>query len=95
MFLKPFPKKDLGVKLDFKSTFEEHVSNVLAKFNKAVGFLRKLCNIFPRATLVSICKAFIRPYLNYGDVLVTIKPLITRLKKNWNLFNINIMHVQS
>ena len=34
--------KHLGVKLDFKLTFEEHLNNVLAKVNKGVGLLPKL-----------------------------------------------------
>ena len=37
-----FSQKHLGVILDFKLTFEDHLNNVLAKVNKAVGFLRKL-----------------------------------------------------
>ena len=66
---KTFPQKHLGVILDFKLTFEEHLNNVLAKVNKAVGLLRKLRNILPRTTLITIYKAFIRPHLDYGDVL--------------------------
>ena len=64
-----FSQKHLGIILDFKLTFEEHLNNVLAKVNKAVGLLRKLRNILPRTTLVTIYKAFIRPHLDYGDVL--------------------------
>ena len=64
-----YSQKHLGVILDFKLTFEEHLNNVLAKVNKAVGLLRKLRNILPRTTLVTIYKAFIRPHLDYGDVL--------------------------
>ena len=62
-------QKHLGVILDFKLTFEEHLNNVLAKFNKTVGLLRKLRNILPRTTLITIYKAFIRPHLGYSDVL--------------------------
>ena len=39
-----FSQKHLGIILDFKLTFEEHLNNVLAKVNKAVGLLRKLRN---------------------------------------------------
>ena len=68
MSLKPFLKKRQGVILDFKLTFEENLNNVLAKVNKAVGLLRKLRNLLPRTTLITIYKAFIRPHLDYGDV---------------------------
>ena len=59
----------MGVILDFKLTFEEHLNNMLTKVNKVIGLLRKLRNILSRATLIIIYKAFIRPHLDYGDVL--------------------------
>ena len=62
-------QKHLGVILDLKLTFEEHLNNVTAKVKKAVGFLRKLRNILLSTTLITIYKAFIRPHLDYGDVL--------------------------
>ena len=37
-----FSQKHLGVILDFRLTFEDHLNNVLAKVNIAVGLLRKL-----------------------------------------------------
>ena len=51
-----FSQKHLGVILDFKLTFEEHLNNVLAKVrsakvNKAVVLLHKLRNILPKTTL--------------------------------------------
>ena len=59
----------LGVILDVKLTFEEHLKNVFNKANKTIGLLRKLSNLLPRQALVTIYKAFIRPHLDYGDVL--------------------------
>ena len=64
-----FSQKHLGVILDLKLTFEENLNNVTAKVKKAVGFLRKLRNILLSTTLITIYKAFIRPHLDYGDVL--------------------------
>ena len=64
-----FSQKHLGVILDFKLTFEEHLNHVLAKVNKAVGLLCKLQNFLPRTALITIYKAFIRPHLDYGGVL--------------------------
>ena len=64
-----FSQKHLVVILDFKLTFEDHLNNVLGKVNKEVGLLRKLRNLLPRRTLITIYKAFIRPHLDYGDVL--------------------------
>ena len=62
-------QKHLGVILDVKLTFEEHRKNLFNKTNKTIGLLRKLSNLLPRQALVTIYKAFIRPYLDYGDVL--------------------------
>ena len=59
----------LGVILDVKLTFEEHLENVFNKTNKTIGLLRKLSNLLPRQALITIYKAFVRPHLDYGDVL--------------------------
>ena len=34
-----------------------------------MGLLHNLQNLLPRTTLITIFKAFIRPYLDYGDIL--------------------------
>ena len=53
-FSKNFSQKHLGVILDFRLTFEEHLSNILVKVNKVVGLLRKLRTLLPRTTLIII-----------------------------------------
>ena len=42
---------------------------VFRKISKTIGLLRKFQNFLPRAALIAIYKAFIRPHLNYGDIL--------------------------
>ena len=37
--------------------------------NITLGLLRKLQNLLPRSTLITIYKAFVRPHLDYGDIL--------------------------
>ena len=39
------------------------------KVNKTIGLLRKLQNILPREPLLTIYKSFVRPHLDYGDVI--------------------------
>ena len=56
---------NLGVTL----TFDEHVSNVFNKVNKTKGLLRKLQNLLPRTTLMTVYTAFVRPHLDYGNIL--------------------------
>ena len=62
-------QKHLGITLDFKLIFEEHLLNVFKKVNKTIGFLRKLQNLLPITTLITIYKAFFRPHVDYGDFL--------------------------
>ena len=64
-----FSQKNVGVILDFKLTFEDHLNNVLATINEVVGLLHKIRNLLPRTTLITIYKTFIRPDLDYGDDL--------------------------
>ena len=42
---------------------------VSTKISKTLGLLRKLHNLLPRFALITIYKAFARPYLDYGDIL--------------------------
>ena len=62
-------QKHLGNLLDAKLTFEEHYQTILSKTNRTIGILRKLQSLLPRAALITIYKAFLRPHLDYGDVL--------------------------
>ena len=42
---------------------------MLNKGNKNIGLLRKLQNILSRSQLLTIYKTFIRPHLDYGDII--------------------------
>ena len=62
-------QKHLGILLDPRLTFEEHYKTILSKTNRTIGLLRKLQSLLARAALITIYKAFVRPHLDYGDVL--------------------------
>ena len=55
--------------LGSKLSYENHLQPAFSRVNKTISFLRKLQPTLPRNSLVSICKSFIRPYLDYGDVV--------------------------
>ena len=55
--------------LDTKLDFQGHLKSIFNKVNKTIGLLRKLHNTLPRLPLLTIYKSFIRPHLDYGDVL--------------------------
>ena len=62
-------QKHLGLTLDNRLTFDEHLANESNKISKIIGLLRKLPNILPRPALLTIYKCFIRPHLDYGDII--------------------------
>ena len=62
-------QKHLGMILDEKLSFNEHVSVKLSLARKGVGILRKLFHLIPRDSLVTIYKSFIRPHLDYCDII--------------------------
>ena len=63
----PSPKH-LGLILDTKLNFQEHLKSILNKVNKTIGQLRKLENIVPRGPPLTIYKSFIGPHLDYSDI---------------------------
>lgn len=62
-------QKHLGIILDEKLSFNEHLKDKLNKANKGIGVLRKLYHYLPHSALLTIYKSFIRPHLDYGDVI--------------------------
>ena len=54
---------------DSNLSFDEHLISVQSKTNKTIGLLCKLQNTLPRQALITIYKAFVRPHLDYGDIL--------------------------
>ena len=61
--------KHIGVVSDSKLTFRDHLDIVFTNVRKTNGLLGKLNSILSRAALMTVFKAFVRPYLDYGDVL--------------------------
>ena len=62
-------QKHLGMFLDCKLNFEEHLKTIVNKINKTIGLLCKFQNFLPRKSLLTIYKSFIRPHLDYGDII--------------------------
>ena len=62
-------QKHLGMHLDEKLNFNHHLEEKIAKANKGIGLVRKLAHILPRQSLLTIYKSFIRPHLDYGDIV--------------------------
>ena len=66
---KSATQNHLGILLDVQLDFQGHLKNMYGKVNKTIGLLRKLHNTLPRLPLQTIYKSFIRPHLDYGDII--------------------------
>ena len=62
-------QKHLGLILDNRLSFQEHLTAMGAKVSRSIALLRKFQHGLPRQVLITIYKSFIRPYLDYGDIL--------------------------
>ena len=61
-------QKHLCMFLNSKLDFHEHIKGVFEKTSKSIGLICKLRNFLPRPSLLQICKSFVRPHLDYGDI---------------------------
>ena len=62
-------QKHLGVVLDSKLDFNIYIEQKTRNCNKIVGLIRRLSVCLPRKALLTIYKSFVRPHLDYGDIL--------------------------
>ena len=62
-------QQHLGIHLDEKLNFILHVKKKNSKANKGVGVTKNLNNTLPRKALLTLYKSFVRPHLDYGDIL--------------------------
>ena len=62
-------QKHLGLVLDSKLTFNEHIKHSLSKVNKSIGLLRKFQPVLPISFLLTINKTFIHGHFDYTAVV--------------------------
>ena len=62
-------QKHLGLYLDERLNFSHHIKEKISKACKGIGVIRKLHHILPRHSLLTIYKTFIRPHLDYGNII--------------------------
>ena len=61
--------KHLGFILDSKMCYSKHIDGKIGKANQGIGVIKRLYNYLPREALLQIYKSFIRPHLDYCDVI--------------------------
>ena len=59
----------MGIHLDEELTFKYHSNERIIKAKKGIGIIRKHNNILPRSALLTIYRSFVRPDLDYGDLI--------------------------
>ena len=62
-------QKHLGLFLNSKLSFFDHINEKIKKATKGVNVIRKMNLLLPRSSLLTIYKSFVRPHLDYGDVI--------------------------
>ena len=62
-------QKHLGLILDKQLNFNEHVDKKIKVCNKLIGTIKCLSSLLPGKSLLTIYKSFVRPHLDYGDIL--------------------------
>ena len=62
-------QKHLEIILDEKLSFANHIKVKIQKAGYGINVIKSLKTILPRQALLSIYKSFIRPHLDYGDVM--------------------------
>ena len=62
-------QKHLAIIHDNRLSFAKHLETVLCKIIKTIGLIGKLQNLLLRTVLITFYKVFVRPHLNYGNIL--------------------------
>lgn len=55
-------QKELGISLNSKLDFKEHIHNVVKKVIRTIGLLHKPCEILTIPPLITISRSFIRAF---------------------------------
>ena len=52
-----------------KLNFKLHIKEKISKAMKGICIIKKLSNVLPRKSLITIYKSFVRPHLDYSDLI--------------------------
>ena len=61
--------KHLGIILDSKLSFLAHIKVAVSKTRKGIGLLKNLSKYLPSHILNELSKLYVRPHLEYYDVI--------------------------
>ena len=81
-------QKHLGMTLDRKLKFADHVEILADKLSKTINPMRKLANILTTKHLETIYQSFILPLIDYGDIIYNAAP-------DYSLLRLDQIHYQA
>ena len=58
-----------GMYLDENLNFNTNINEKIAKANKVIGIICKLACVIPRESFITIYKSFVKPHIDYGDII--------------------------
>ena len=62
-------QKHLALYLHEKFSFSNHINAIISKANNGIAIVKNLSNTLPRNSLLTIYKSFVRPHLDYCDII--------------------------
>ena len=62
-------EKDLGITFDSKLSFDQYIKKIVSKANQMIGIIKRAFTYLDKETFLKLYKAFIRPHLEYGNVI--------------------------
>ena len=74
---KTTAERDLGVTIDNRLTFSEHINNTVKKANQVMGMIRRTFKFIDKDIFALLFKSRVRPILEYGNTIWS-----PRLKKD-------------
>ena len=83
-------QKHLGLILDKRLNFTEHINSKISKCDKLIGIIKNLSISVPRNALLRFYKSFIRPDLDYAHIIYD-KPNNASSKNKIETFNIKLV----
>jgi hypothetical protein len=61
--------KFLGVILNSKLTWDDHIKTISNKISKNIGILYRICHNIPQLTLINLYYTLINPYYEYCNIV--------------------------
>ena len=68
--------------MDSKLSFSSHIKSVISKTRRGIGLLKYLSQYLFRHTLNNLYKLYVRPHLDYGDVIYHIPAKVCEFSNN-------------